>query len=96
MTGALQSVDPELLEAWLRARSVARGLPQPVKESDYLRVETGADTELRRYFFARPTPALGLLAQSIHDSRIFLKLCGSQPEMTTLLPAGWELLPLAL
>jgi hypothetical protein len=35
-----QGVDPALLEAWLSARSIARGLPLPIPDQGGFRVDT--------------------------------------------------------
>lgn len=79
-----------MIEGWLRARSVARGLPAPVAEHGGWRVETGLPHELRRYVFARPEEGLRVLAETIATPRVFLKLCGSEEEMHPLLTERWQ------
>lgn len=84
-------VDPELIAGWLRARSVARGLPAPVADHGGWRVDTGLPNELRRYVFARAGKGLRALADTITAPRIYLKLCASEQEMRALLPPRWQL-----
>lgn len=86
-----RGVDPLILNAWLSARSIARGLPEPVAEHGGFRVDTNTDAEIRRWVF----PALGAglqgLALSISEPRHLLKLCGEADDLRSVLPHGWEL-----
>jgi len=85
--------DPSLVEGWISARSLCRGLPLPAADHGGWRVETGTEAEIRRYVFAASSPSLSDLAYEIFESRIFLKLCGSQAEMRELLPERWRIEP---
>lgn len=85
--------EPELLWAWLAARSIARGLPLPVPAHGGMRVATGSPEEICRYVFPGPEPGLAALAASIKTSRIFLKMCGAGEELMALAPPGWQLQP---
>ena len=87
---ALQA-DPQLIEAWLRARSLARGLPQPVADRGGLRLETNLPKELRRYVFARTGGGLRRLVEAIVEPRVFLKVCVPLEELAPLLPPRWAL-----
>lgn len=84
-------VDEGLLVGWLRARSVARGVPLPVADHGGWRVETGASNELRRYVFAASGPGLCALGEEIVTPRVYLKLCGTGHELLSVLPARWSL-----
>lgn len=83
--------DPTLVEAWLGARSVGRGLPLPVRDRGGLRVDTSRPEERRRYVFVRPSEGLRDLAESISEPRIALKLAGTREELAALLPARWRI-----
>ncbi len=83
-------VDPALIAGWLRARSVARGLPAPVADHGGWRVDTQLPHELRRYVFACADDGLRSLAQAIVTPRVFLKLCASEQQMRALLPPRWR------
>jgi len=84
-------VDPLLLNAWLSARSIARGLPLPVPEYGGFRVDTNSDAELARWVFPEMGEGLERLALSINEPRYFLKLCGSADALQAALPIGWAL-----
>jgi GNAT superfamily N-acetyltransferase len=85
--------DAELLEGWLRARSIARGLPQPVPDRGGLRVDTGTPDEHCRYVYAGPAQAIQELAQSITAPNIFIKMCGPDHQLLALVPPRWQLQP---
>jgi GNAT superfamily N-acetyltransferase len=87
------SVDPLLIEAWLRARSVSRGLPQPVSDSGGLRLDSALPNEPRRYLFARPVEGLRELAMRITGPRIPIKLCDTPETLRSYLPAHWVISP---
>lgn len=93
--GAAESVDPELLRAWLAARSVVRGLPPPVRDHGGLRVDTRSEAEVRRWVFARPCEGLVALGRTIQAPRHVLKLCGAPDDLRAALPAAWRLHPLS-
>lgn len=84
-------VDPLMLNAWLSARSIARGLPSPVPEHGGFRVDTKSDAEIARWVFPAMGPGLKALARSISKPRYFLKLCGRADDLRAVLSPGWEL-----
>jgi GNAT superfamily N-acetyltransferase len=86
-------VDADLLAGWLSARSIARGLPQPVPEHGGLRVDTGLPNEHRRYVFAGPAQGIRDLAESIDAPHIFIKMCGPDQQLLSLVPHRWQLQP---
>jgi GNAT superfamily N-acetyltransferase len=86
-------VDDGLHAGWLAARSIARGLPQPVAEHGGLRVDTGSPSELRRYVFAGPVREIRQLALSITTPHVFIKMCGPGEQLLALMPPGWQLQP---
>ena len=85
-------IDPELVASWLRARSVSRGLPQPITDRGGLRIDTDLPDEKRRYVFARPCEGLRELGLEISEPLILLKLCGTEQELRVMLPAKWEII----
>jgi GNAT superfamily N-acetyltransferase len=87
--------DAPLIAAWLAARAVARGLPQPVAEYGGYRVETNSEVEARRWVFAEPTAGLTMLANTIREPRHFIKLCGTDEVLREILPGHWRLQPRA-
>jgi GNAT superfamily N-acetyltransferase len=86
-----QGLDPRALNAWLSARSIARGLPAPVADYGGYRVDINADAEVRRWVFPKMCAGLVELAHSINEPRHFLKLCGESDELRSVLPHSWAL-----
>src|SRR5471030_2518195 len=84
-------VEPELIAAWVGARSIARGLPSPVPDCGGVRVDTGLPKETRRYVFAGPVHGIRALAESIDAPHIPIKMCGPGDQLLALVPARWEL-----
>lgn len=89
----MPDVDAEIVEHWLRARSLAKGLPQPVLDRGGLRVDTNTDEERRRFVFAHPHPGIAELAAEIVETRVFLKLAAPDQALMALLPERWKLQP---
>lgn len=89
-----RGVDPLLLRAWLAARSIARGLPEPVADRGGWRVDTASEVETIRWVFARPEPGLRELTASITAPAHLLKLCGEAGELRSLVTPAWEIRPL--
>jgi GNAT superfamily N-acetyltransferase len=84
---------PELVHAWLAARSVARGLPPPVPDHGGFRVDTNLEQEAKRWVFPGIGPGLVDLLRSIDLPRHVVKLCGTTEQLQSLLPAGWRMHP---
>ena len=88
---SMTTIDPALVHAWLAARSLSRGLPVPVADSGGWRVDTNGEAELRRYVFAEAGAGLTRIARSIHEPRIFIKLCSDAQTLRALPPPGWAI-----
>lgn len=89
----IQGVDPAIVEAWLSARSIVRGLPLPVADHGGFRVDTRSEAEVARWVYARAAAGLETLARAIRKPRHLLKLCGTGEALLAALPAGWTLHP---
>ena len=87
----MKAPDPALVEAWLTARSISRGLPWPVADHGGLRVDSGQPDEIRRHIFLQPGDGLRRLGEEIDEPFIALKLCRSGLELMRLLPDRWRL-----
>jgi GNAT superfamily N-acetyltransferase len=83
------AAEPELLLAWLNARSLARGLAPPIEEFGGFRVDSNSAKEVRRWVFAEPGPGIETLARSIREPRHFIKLCGTEGELREALFEPW-------
>lgn len=86
-----EGVDPLVLNAWLSARSIARGLPAPIADYGGYRVDTNTEAEVSRWVFPQMGAGLVELAHSINEPRHFLKLCGEADALLSILPDNWEL-----
>jgi len=86
-------VDMELLNSWLGARSIARGLPAPLPDRGGLRVETGLPDELRRFVFAGPAEGISELAREIRDPRVLIKMCGPREQLLSRVTPRWHVQP---
>ena len=86
-------VDPELVFAWQAAHSVARSSPPPVRDHGGFRVDTQSEKEVKRWVFPQLCDGLRALADHITAPRQYLKLCGSDEELRSVLPDRWEVQP---
>jgi len=89
----LASLDPQLVFAWQTAHCLARGAPPPVRDRGGVRVDTGSEKEARRWVFPQLCDGLREIAREIAAPRHYLKLCGSDEELRSALPARWTLQP---
>jgi GNAT superfamily N-acetyltransferase len=87
----LDAVDPDLVEAWLTARSISRGLPWPVADHGGLRVDSAQPEEKSRYIFVEPVEGLRQLGEEIDEPFVALKLCRPASELMRILPDRWQL-----
>jgi hypothetical protein len=89
----LSYVDPKLVLAWQAAHSIARNSPPPVSDRGGFRVDTRSEKEVKRWVFPQLCEGLRAVAHDIMAPRHYLKLCGSDEELRSALPARWELQP---
>ena len=80
----------DLLERWLTAWSLARGLPLPVREGEGLSVEVGWPDQLRRHVFVDAGPALQACAARVSEPFVHLKAAVDPDRMRQALPPGWQ------
>lgn len=66
-----RDVDPEVLKAWLSARSIVRGLPLPIPDRGDFRIDTKSDAEIAIWVFPKSNYALERRARSISSPRYF-------------------------
>lgn len=86
-------VDPKLVFAWQAAHSIARGSSPPVDDRGGFRVDTLSEKEVKRWVFPQLCDGLRAIAHEIKAPRHYLKLCGSDEELRSVLPARWEVQP---
>lgn len=88
MTVGLSS---QLLEGWLSARSMARGVPAPVRDRGGWRIDTASAVERCRYVFLEADAAFGAAAHAIDTPRVFLKACAPAGDILAIVPQRWRL-----
>ena len=86
-------VDPKLVFAWQAAHSLARNSPPPVHDRGGFRVDTHSEKEVKRWVFPQLCAGLHDIACEITAPRHYLKLCGTNDELRSALPARWEIQP---
>jgi len=86
-------IDPSLVLAWQVAHSIARGSPPPVHDRGGFRVDTGSQTEAKRWIFPQLGDGVRAIAREIAAPRHFMKVCVSDHELRAALPAHWEVEP---
>jgi hypothetical protein len=86
-------VDPKLVFAWQAAHSIARSSPPPVHDRGGFRVDTHSEKEVKRWVFPELCEGLREIANEVVAPRHYLKLCGSDGELRSALPARWEIQP---
>jgi hypothetical protein len=86
-------VDAKLVFAWQAAHSIARGSPPPVLDRGGFRVDTDSQKEVKRWVFPQLCDGLRAIAHDIAAPRHYLKLCGSDAQLQSALPARWQVQP---
>lgn len=84
------NVDPSLVLAWQIAHSIARGSPAPVHDRGGYRVDTGSDTEVKRWVFPRLSDGVGAIGREIEAPRHYMKVCAPGDALRSALPSRWE------
>ncbi|PQA92002.1 GNAT family N-acetyltransferase [Chryseobacterium shigense] len=83
----------EVVEKWLKAWSLSRKLPLPVRYQSGFKVEVGEEKQKMRYVFSEVNNDFLELSNQIDDSWIYLKVCASPDEVTKVVSEKWILQP---
>lgn len=86
-------VSPDIIEKWLKAWSLSRQLPLPVRYKSGLMVDVGEEKQKKRYVFPACNDDFFELAKIINEPWIFLKVCVSFDEFKDKIPGRWVLQP---
>lgn len=87
------NVDPSLVLAWQVAHSIARGSPAPVHDREGYRVDTGSESEAKRWIFPRLCDGVRAIGLEIAAPRHYVKVCVPDEALRSALPARWEVQP---
>lgn len=86
-------ISVELIQRWLKAWSLSRKLPLPVKFKSGFKVDVGYEKQITRYVFPELTNDFLQLSQIIKEPWVFLKVCASQNEVRNVISNDWEVQP---
>ena len=87
------SISSEIVENWLKAWSISRELPLPVKFKSGLKVDLGLEKQKTRYVFTELNTDFIQLSKDIDESWVFLKVCASPSEVKRHISKKWIVQP---
>jgi GNAT superfamily N-acetyltransferase len=87
----MPAVDLALLERWLTGWSLSRGLPLPIWEEHWLRVEVGLPGQVRRLVFLDTGEAMQACVAQTHTPYTHLKVAVDVAVLRAALPECWTI-----
>jgi len=90
-THTYPTVDPHIVEIWVKGWAIAREVTPPVKYNGAFRVDVGWPDQQARYVFPAITDSFQHLADTIFEPWVFLKVCTPPQVVRPLLPSRWEI-----
>jgi hypothetical protein len=82
-----------IIEKWLRAWSLSRKLPLPVRYKSGFKVEVGEEKQKIRYVFPEINDDFIELSKQIDEPWIYLKVCASPDEVNNRVSEKWIIQP---
>ncbi|GEN72740.1 GNAT family N-acetyltransferase [Chryseobacterium lathyri] len=82
-----------IIEKWLRAWSLSRKLPLPVRYKSGFKVEVGEEKQKIRYVFPEINDDFIELSKQIDEPWIYLKVCASPDEVNNRISEKWIIQP---
>ncbi|MEI3789648.1 MULTISPECIES: GNAT family N-acetyltransferase [unclassified Chryseobacterium] len=82
-----------IIEKWLRAWSLSRKLPLPVRYKSGFKVEVGEEKQKIRYVFPEINDDFIELSKQIDEPWIYLKVCASPDEVKNRVSEKWIIQP---
>ena len=86
-------VSSDIIERWLKAWSLSRELPLPVKFASGFMVDVGYEKQKARYVFPELNDDFIRLSKQIDEPRVFLKVCASPHEVKRCISEEWIIQP---
>lgn len=86
-------ISSDIIENWLKAWSISRELPLPVKFKSGLKVDVGFEKQKTRYVFTELNDDFIQLSKDIDESWIFLKVCAPPSEVKRHVYKKWIVQP---
>lgn len=82
-----------ILEKWLKAWTLSRELPLPIKYKSGYMINVGYENQKKRYIFTEPNDDYIQLSKSIDEPSIYLKVCASSDKLKGILSKKWTIEP---
>lgn len=82
-----------IIEKWLKAWSLSRKLPLPVRYKSGFKVEVGEERQKIRYVFPEINDDFIELSKQIDEPWIYLKVCASPDEVNNRVSEKWIIQP---
>lgn len=89
----MDRVPEKILEKWLKGWSLSREKPLPEVWKSGYRILVGEEEQKERYVFPEVNEDFISLSESIVQPWIYLKVCASPEEFSTLIPQRWKIQP---
>lgn len=86
-------ISHDVVEKWLKAWSLSRKLPLPVRYKSGFKIEVGEETQKIRYVFSELNDDFVELSEQISDPWIYLKVCSSPDEVKGKVSEKWIVQP---
>ena len=86
-------ISSDIVESWLKAWSISRELPLPVKFKSGLKVDVGFEKQKTRYVFAQLNNDFIQLSKDIDEPWVFLKVCSPPEEVKRNISKKWIIQP---
>ncbi|KUJ62471.1 GNAT family acetyltransferase [Flavobacteriaceae bacterium CRH] len=86
-------ISSHIIENWLKAWSISRELPLPVKFRSGLKVDVGFEKQKTRYVFTELNNDFIQLTKDIDEPWVFLKVCSPPSELKRYISKKWIVQP---
>lgn len=86
-------ISSDIIENWLKAWSMSRELPLPVKFKSGLKVDVGFEKQKTRYVFTDLNNDFIQLSKDINEPWVFLKVCSPPSEVKLHISKKWIIQP---
>lgn len=87
------NIQLNILKNWLKAWSLSRKLPLPVKYKSGWMVDVGYENQKKRYVFPELNEDFIQLSETIDEPWVYLKVCASPDKLRDKLSEKWVIQP---
>jgi GNAT superfamily N-acetyltransferase len=86
-------ISSDIVEKWVKAWSISREVPLPVKFKSGLKVDVGFEKQKTRYVFTELNNDFIQLSKDIDEPWVFLKVCSPPSEIKKHISKKWIIQP---